>query len=587
MKYLAAFTSSPSLEGFRLPEFMSVAATLNVPVTLLDSEISWVSQGGDAVWFSVFESSANAQQLRDLAARCMLLRGIYELFESAPTLEDFYACLNARTRSSSAPSSATAFRAFIGESEAPHLSCSSTYAYQIETIGKKYTSEAKQAVLQAVLRHVPLQGEVDWRTPQRRYYVFLQHAIERAPAGTQRWVPNGSLLRVFHCCLCVESSRSAMLATYDLKRRPYIGTTSMPSEESMVMANMSRVAPGHVAYDPFCGTGSLLVAAAHCGAMTFGSDADGRAMRSGTEKGKTSPQLQLQRQLALATYPADRLNALTAEERVLPTMWTNFKLYGLPPPDLARMNFSSWQHTWHTSVANSAGAVFDSIITDPPYGLREPRKKVESSGNSTAASAATAAAAAAITLSAYATSEVVLDLVLFAAERLAVGGHLAFWHPTTDHYTDEEVPSHPSLRMLHNIPQRVSLKIVRRLIVMQKVAPVPCPPPSRESCAAKKAPDDLRVLMDATALPDNEEYTQYRARRERKRQAAAQFQASSTTTSVSEDSASGNRRGRKQNRPDGQETIVANRQRNIAVREAKQAASHLANAAHKTTPDSV
>ncbi|KPA73401.1 methyltransferase-like protein [Leptomonas pyrrhocoris] len=575
MKYLAAFASSASLEGFRLPEFISVAAALDVPVTLLDDDIPWVAHGGDSFWFSVFESAATLDQLSKLAARCILLRGIYLLFETAPTLEDFYACLDARSGAASSGASATAasYRAFAGESHAPQLSSSSGYCYQVETIGRKYTDEAKRAVVEAVLRRVPLQGKVEWHSPQRRFFVFLQHAVESALAGAQGWVPNGPLLRVFHCCLCVESGRRALLATYDLKKRPYIGTTSMPPEESMVMANMSCVRRGHLVYDPFCGTGSLLVAAAHCGAMTVGSDADGRAMRAGTEKGKTSPQMQQQRRLALANYSPAQLEGLTEEERLLPNMWTNFKLYGLPPPDRARMNFSAWPHTWHTAAAPDTGAIFDSVISDPPYGLREPRKKVEMS----------ATAAAAVTLSAYATSEVVLDLVLFAAAHLAMGGYLTFWHPTTDHYTDDELPAHPSLRVLHDIPQRVSLKIVRRLIVMRKVAPLPSPPPSRESCAAKRAPEDLRKLMDATALPDNAEYTHYRARRERRRQAAQQFQASAP---ASEDGSSGgggvgNRRGRKQNRLDAQEEVVANRQRNIEVREAKQAASHLANAAHK------
>jgi tRNA (guanine10-N2)-methyltransferase len=584
MKYLAAFTSSASLESFRLPEFQAVAATLDVAITILDDEISWVSQGGDAVWFSVFESAASLEQLKKLAARCMLLRGIYLLFESAPTLEDLYLCLDDRMSTTPATTcTAPSYRAFVGESEASHLcSSSSSYCYQVETIGKKYTSEAKRAVMEAVLRRVLLQGKVDWRRPERSYYLFLQHALENAPAGAQGWVSNGPLLRVFHCCLCVESNRSALLATYDLRRRPYIGTTSMPPEESMVMANMSRVSAGHFVCDPFCGTGSLLVAAAHCGAMTFGADADGRAMRAGTDKGKTSPQMQQQRRLALAHYSAEQLSALTEEERLLPNMWTNFKLYGLPPPDRARMNFSAWQHAWRqhsrTAATADAGAIFDSVISDPPYGLREPRKKVEASTTTSISSTSEAA----VTLSTYATNEVVLDLVLFAAAHLAIGGHLTFWHPTTDHYTDDELPTHPSLRILHNIPQRISLKVVRRLIVMRKVAPVPSPPPSRDSCAAKKASEDLRTLMDATVLPDNADYAHYRAKRERKRQATQQFKSSTPASEENCGSGRGNRRGRKQNRLDGQEEIVANRQRNIEVRAAKQAASHLANAARRS-----
>ncbi|TPP51806.1 hypothetical protein CGC20_24135 [Leishmania donovani] len=522
MKYVAVFASSASLANFRLPEFQFVAATLRVPITFLDDKIPWVAGGADTFWFSVFESPASRSELKALAERCALLRGVYTLFETAPTLEDLYACLEERHGSaagSAGPSLAsfptTAATAFVGEDETTHLT-SSTYSYQVETIGKKYSADAKRAVAEAVLKRVPRAGEVEWRQPGRAYYIFLQHAVENAPPGAQGWVSNGPLLRVFHCRLCVESSRSALLATYDLRKRPYIGTTSMPPEESLMMVNMSGVCRGHYVYDPFCGTGSLLIAAAHYGARTFGSDADGRAMRAGTEKGKTSPQMQQQRRLALAAYTEEQLCVLTEEERVLPNMITNFKLYCLPPPDRARMNFSAWPRTWHACALRlGSGGIFDSIITDPPYGLREPRKRV------------------------------LLDLVMFAATYLVVGGHLTFWHPTTDHYTDDELPSHPSLRIVCNIAQRVSLKVVRRLIVLRKVAPVPIPPPSRESCAATKSPDDLRV-------------------------------------DVGSGSDGSNRRGRKQSRPDGQDKIVANRQRNIELRAAKQAASHLANASHKT-----
>ncbi|TPP44105.1 hypothetical protein CGC21_9710 [Leishmania donovani] len=568
MKYVAVFASSASLANFRLPEFQFVAATLRVPITFLDDKIPWVAGGADTFWFSVFESPASRSELKALAERCALLRGVYTLFETAPTLEDLYACLEERHGSaagSAGPSLAsfptTAATAFVGEDETTHLT-SSTYSYQVETIGKKYSADAKRAVAEAVLKRVPRAGEVEWRQPGRAYYIFLQHAVENAPPGAQGWVSNGPLLRVFHCRLCVESSRSALLATYDLRKRPYIGTTSMPPEESLMMVNMSGVCRGHYVYDPFCGTGSLLIAAAHYGARTFGSDADGRAMRAGTEKGKTSPQMQQQRRLALAAYTEEQLCVLTEEERVLPNMITNFKLYCLPPPDRARMNFSAWPRTWHACALRlGSGGIFDSIITDPPYGLREPRKRV------------------------------LLDLVMFAATYLVVGGHLTFWHPTTDHYTDDELPSHPSLRIVCNIAQRVSLKVVRRLIVLRKVAPVPIPPPSRESCAATKSPDDLRVLMDATELPDNADYMHYRAKRERKRQAAHKYKASADASSpstpatgvdVGSGSDGSNRRGRKQSRPDGQDKIVANRQRNIELRAAKQAASHLANASHKT-----
>jgi tRNA (guanine10-N2)-methyltransferase len=65
-----------------------------------------------------------------------------------------------------------------------------------------------------------------------------------------------------------------------------------------------QVKRGDFVYDPFAGTGSMLVAAAHHGASTLGADIDIRVIRDGK--------------------PAD-----DGSER---DNWSNFQSYGLPPP---------------------------------------------------------------------------------------------------------------------------------------------------------------------------------------------------------------------------------------------------------------
>ena len=42
-----------------------------------------------------------------------------------------------------------------------------------------------------------------------------------------------------------------------------------------------QVKRGHLVFDPFVGTGSILVAAAHFGAQTIGADIDIRVVRDG------------------------------------------------------------------------------------------------------------------------------------------------------------------------------------------------------------------------------------------------------------------------------------------------------------------
>ena len=51
----------------------------------------------------------------------------------------------------------------------------------------------------------------------------------------------------------------------DLKKRLYLGPTSLDPSLAMIMANMGGVRKGHLAFDPFAGTASILVALAHFG----------------------------------------------------------------------------------------------------------------------------------------------------------------------------------------------------------------------------------------------------------------------------------------------------------------------------------
>lgn len=50
---------------------------------------------------------------------------------------------------------------------------------------------------------------------------------------------------------------------YDLKKRPYIGPTSLDHSLAILMANASMIHKGSVVLDPFVGTASLLVSFEH------------------------------------------------------------------------------------------------------------------------------------------------------------------------------------------------------------------------------------------------------------------------------------------------------------------------------------
>lgn len=98
---------------------------------------------------------------------------------------------------------------------------------------------------------------------------------------------------------------------YDLKKRHYIGPTSTCAELSFLMSNQIQTTPGKLVWDCFVGTGSILVAATAHGGICVGSDIDLRVLK-GLKKGKQVGSIR-----------------------------RNFAQYGLPPPELVRMDLSS------------------------------------------------------------------------------------------------------------------------------------------------------------------------------------------------------------------------------------------------------
>ena len=100
------------------------------------------------------------------------------------------------------------------------------------------------------------------------------------------------------------------------------------------MANMVLADKGKLIFDPFVGTGSILVAAASMGAVCMGTDIENNVLH-----GK-----------------ADGTNT---------NVFSNFDQYGLPHPELIRADNSLYSGHFRTHCE-----LYDGIVTDPPYGVR-------------------------------------------------------------------------------------------------------------------------------------------------------------------------------------------------------------------------
>ena len=149
------------------------------------------------------------------------------------------------------------------------------------------------------------------------------------------------------------SDRDAIVK-YSLKTREYISTTSMDSELALVTANLTLASPGKLFYDPFVGTGSFPIACSHFGAVSMGSDIDGRSLRGRRKKLKKRKE----------DEGEGEDGSGGGEKNVV----TSFRQYGLS----GRYLDGFISDLTHSPLRSGKGERFlDGILCDPPYGVRE------------------------------------------------------------------------------------------------------------------------------------------------------------------------------------------------------------------------
>ncbi|KAI9220166.1 S-adenosyl-L-methionine-dependent methyltransferase [Blastocladiella britannica] len=374
-----------------------------------------------------------------LVSRAVLIKAAYRLWASAPTYPELH----------------DAVRTYVAN-ELPteeHARCKSeSFKFTVDVFNYGRTHDQKLEIMHEFITYLDWQGEIDLKAPAIEYMIL--EAWD--PPHT---MPEQRLLETHFGVMVGTSSRSAF-DKFNLKRRKYLGTTSMDPELSLVMANMAQVRPGSLVYDPFTGTGSFLVTAAHFGGVTVGSDIDGRQIR-GTGKGNA-------RSGAAGTG----------------SVFDNIDQYGCADRVLDCLVFDVAQHPWRD---NGGLGLFDAIVTDPPYGVRAGAKKIGGTrpvhpfASSKTPSEPSAAAAAAggpahgmgrfpVTVP-YDLDAVISDLTAFAARNLVLGGRITYWLPTVkSEYHPSDIPMHPSLDLESNCEQPFG-NWSRRLITLVKARP--------------------------------------------------------------------------------------------------------------------
>lgn len=196
---------------------------------------------------------ASEEDAKRLVARALLVRAVYELWGTGADLDSLHR--NVQEFSS-------------------HLWSSylhTSFRFDIQSFNGHRSNKQRVKIIES-FSYLGFEGKIEMRHPQASFVVFEDYHHEASEP------------RMNYFGRYVGSGNRRSIAHYDLKKRHYIGTTSMDAELSLITANIAGVARDHLVLDPFVGTGSFLVAAAVLGAACLGSDIDGRQIRGKSER---------------------------------------------------------------------------------------------------------------------------------------------------------------------------------------------------------------------------------------------------------------------------------------------------------------
>lgn len=462
MEYLIRFAQAH--ESFRRPEIEALSRLAGVECEIVsyraDSPFCVIRFPG------IDPGSHDAERVdeivRSFGSRSVLAKSIYELWARGSTYDELHG--NLRGRGDGFPDR---FR-------------HSTFRFSVDCYGSTRSLAVQRELIDS-FSYLALRGKIRMKNPQVEFTLmelWLPSSHDAAMDGGGVGDGNGrafdSVARTrFNQVFLgrkLGESRRHLKDKHDLKKRPYISTTSMDAELALITAILALAAPGKLFMDPFVGTGGFMIAAAELGALSFGSDIDGRSYKGkgiGIESG----------------------------------VGANFKKYSLQhlfgdclTSDLTNTPFRNMAKSQHLHDDRW----LDGIICDPPYGVREglkvlgtrkgivpppiqhDREVVVSSTQEPTTQMHLIGGIPGYTLPGYippkkpySFTRMLDDILEFAARTLVDGGRIAFWMPSAneDEFGQEVptvIPRHSHLELKHECIQRFN-KWSRRLLVYERL----------------------------------------------------------------------------------------------------------------------
>ena len=247
---------------------------------------------------------------------------------------------------------------------------------------------------------LPMTGKINLNNPE-----VLLVLLERYPPckNNQKKKPE----EMDHVFLgrFISGGQRKLIQDYAVTNRIAVGNTSMDAELALWMSNIAKIDSSSFVFDPFVGTGSLLLTSAHYGSHVIGSDINYNVMMA---KGKSARMGQGDRNSNETLFGS--LEHFNLEKKYIGAA-------------IIDNNINPWREC--------SSGWFDAIITDPPYGVREKCEKVGHTNHREDWINFEMPENHFPDKVSYNLADVFNDLLAFSFKHLRNGGRLIFWFPVS------------------------------------------------------------------------------------------------------------------------------------------------------------
>lgn len=230
-KYVASLVRLPGYLNFGIIEFKALMRFYKINYSI-DENFAYCAKTNPFMKFYT-EVELNSDIITRLYSRSVLIKCIYKLLASGNNFENFIKNVECEKD--------------LGILE--DIDSLKTFRFYVE--GNEYSiSKEEQFKIINSLEFLDFKAKVDLKNPERVFYINYNKL-------------NGEYL--FGRVIGKVSNDVKFYVKYDLDKRKYLGPTSLDNKLAFVMCNLAEIDKGTVVYDPFTGTGSLLIPATYFG----------------------------------------------------------------------------------------------------------------------------------------------------------------------------------------------------------------------------------------------------------------------------------------------------------------------------------